>query len=218
MMGKMINIKKLLKEMSLHYPEPKCALNFTNAHELLFATILSAQCTDVRVNMVTEKLFTKYRRLKDYYSCPVEQLEEDIRSTGFYRNKAASIRESARMLDTQFGGKVPDKMEELLRLKGVARKTANVVLGNYYRIAVGVVVDTHVLRLSYRMGLSTSDRAEKVEQDLMRLVPQDEWIDFSHRMILHGRAVCKAINPQCTTCFLNELCPKLIKKKGKSNE
>ncbi len=202
-----MDINLLLKRLSEHYVEPRCALNYSSAAELLFATILSAQCTDERVNKVTADLFKKYTKLSDYYTTPVEELEKDIQSTGFYHNKAKSIRESAERIDRVFNGEVPSDMASLLTLKGVARKTANVVLGNVFGIADGVVVDTHVLRLSKRMGLTKSDKPEKVEQDLMTLVPKSEWIDFSHRLILHGRALCQARKPKCGECFLSDICP-----------
>lgn len=206
----MINVDILLKRLSEHYMEPKCALNFETPVQLLFATILSAQCTDERVNKVTQPLFKKYLKLSDYYNSPLEELEQDIRSTGFYHNKAISIRESARRIDEVYGGEVPSDMISLLTLRGVARKTANVVLGNYFNIADGIVVDTHVSRLANRLGLTKSDKPLKIEEDLMVLIPKNEWIDFSHRLILHGRALCKARKPKCRDCFLNDICPSAI--------
>ena len=206
----MIDIDILLTKLSENYKEPRCALKFNTPTELLFATILSAQCTDERVNKVTQSLFLKYRKLSDYYECPVEELEEDIKSTGFYRNKAISIRESARRIDEVYAGKVPSDMESLLTLRGVARKTANVVLGNAFNIADGIVVDTHVSRLSNRLKLTKSDKPQKIETDLMALIPKEEWIDFSHRLILHGRALCQARKPKCPDCFLNAICPSAI--------
>ena len=189
------------------YPEARCSLNHANPLELLVATILSAQCTDERVNLVTADLFRKYRTCDDYAAAPAEELEQDIRPTGFFRNKARAIQGACRQLAERHGGRVPREMEELLKLPGVARKTANVVLGNAYGLATGVVVDTHVSRLSARLGLSARNTAEKIEQDLMALVPERDWIDFSHLLIAHGRKVCKARTPLCDQCVLEPLCP-----------
>jgi endonuclease-3 len=171
------------------------------------ATILSAQCTDERVNVVTAELFRKYRAWEDYASAPASELERDIHSTGFFRNKAKSIQGACRQIGERHGGDVPRSMEELLELPGVARKTANVVLGNAFRIASGVVVDTHVSRLSARLGLSREKAPEKIERDLTGLLPASDWIDFSHLLIAHGRKVCKARNPACGECVLAKLCP-----------
>lgn len=200
-------IGEILKRLKKSYPDAKTTLNYTNAFELLVATILSAQCTDERVNLVTKTLFKKYTKPEDYLKVPEEELQNDIRTTGFFRNKTKSIRGSSKKLIEDFGGKVPGTMEELLTLPGVARKTANVVLGNVFKIADGVVVDTHVSRLSQRLGLTKNTAAEKIEQDLMKLIPRDDWIKFSHMIILHGRYVCKAIKPECENCVLNDLCP-----------
>jgi endonuclease-3 len=189
------------------YPDARCALRHSNALELLMATILSAQCTDVRVNLVTKDLFEKYRTAKDYAEADPKELEQAIRSTGFFRNKAKSIRGAAQMIVEKFGGKVPDTMEELLELPGVARKTANVVLGTWFGKASGVVVDTHVHRVSRRLGLTREDDPKKIEQDLMELLPEKEWIDFSHRVIWHGRKVCEARKPRCSECSLAPCCP-----------
>ena len=191
----------------VEYPEARCSLDYTNPLELLVATILSAQCTDERVNAVTADLFRKYRTWEDYASAPASELEHDIHSTGFFRNKAKSIQGACRRIGERHGGRVPDRMEELLELPGVARKTANVVLGNAYRIASGVVVDTHVSRLSGRLGLSAEKTPEKIERDLTSVVPKSDWIDFSHLLIAHGRKVCKARNPLCSECVLAKLCP-----------
>jgi endonuclease-3 len=181
----------------------------------LIATILSAQCTDERVNQVTKTLFQKYRRPEDYVRVKIEEFEKDIRSTGFYRNKAKSIKGACKAIIESFDGKVPDTMEELIILPGVARKTANVVLGNAFGIAEGVVVDTHVHRLSNRLGLSSQKQPEKIEVDLMGSVPREEWIHFSHLLILHGRTTCKAIKPLCSECVLEYLCPKVgVKRPG----
>ena len=189
------------------YPEARCSLDHTNPLELLIATILSAQCTDERVNIVTAGLFRKYRTWEDYAAAPASELETDIKSTGFYRNKAKSIQGACRRIGEHHGGSVPRTMEELLELPGVARKTANVVLGNAYQIASGVVVDTHVSRLSARLGLSGEKTPEKIERDLVGLLPESEWIDFSHLLIAHGRKVCKARTPLCSDCVLAKLCP-----------
>ncbi|MDQ7823953.1 MAG: endonuclease III [Candidatus Eremiobacteraeota bacterium] len=198
---------ELMARLERAYPHARTALHYGNPLEMLVATILSAQCTDERVNMVTPGLFKKYRRPSDYYGAAPEELESDIHSTGFYRNKAKSIQGAARMIDERFGGKVPDSMEKLLELPGVARKTANCVLGNAYGIASGIVVDTHVLRLSGRLGLSDKKNADKIEGDLMKIVPGEKWIDFSHWLVEHGRAVCKARKPLCGKCMLSDICP-----------
>lgn len=200
-------IGEIIKRLKKAYPDAKTTLNYTNAFELLVATILSAQCTDERVNQVTKTLFKKYTKPEDYLKVPEEELQNDIRSTGFFRNKTKSIRGSSKKLIEDFGGQVPGTMEQLLTLPGVARKTANVVLGNVFKIADGVVVDTHVSRLSQRLGLTKNTTAEKIEQDLMKLVPKDEWIRISHMLILHGRYICKALRPECENCVLNDLCP-----------
>jgi endonuclease-3 len=199
--------RQLIKLLRKEYPEARCSLEHTNALELLVATILSAQCTDERVNAVTADLFRKYRTWEDYASAPPDELERDIHSTGFFRNKAKSIRGACRLIGERHGGRVPDRMDELLGLPGVARKTANVVLGNAYHIASGIVVDTHVSRLSGRLGLSAETAAEKIERDLTARVPESDWIDFSHLLIAHGRKVCKARNPLCGQCVLARLCP-----------
>ncbi|MET0622407.1 MAG: endonuclease III [Pyrinomonadaceae bacterium] len=200
-------VRRLIKLLRAEYPEARCSLDHANALELLVATILSAQCTDERVNAVTAELFRKYRTWEDYASAPPAELERDIHSTGFFRNKAKSIRGACQLIGERHGGRVPDRMDELLGLPGVARKTANVVLGNAYRIASGIVVDTHVARLSARLGLSAEKTPEKIERDLTARVPESDWIDFSHLLIAHGRKVCKARNPLCGECVLATLCP-----------
>lgn len=196
--------QKILEGLEILYPDAGCALNHLSALQLLIAVILSAQCTDVRVNIVTKDLFKKYRSAADYANASQEELEADIHSTGFYHNKAKNIRECCRILVEKYGGEVPDSMDELVRLPGVGRKTANCVLGTFWGIADGVVVDTHVLRLAQRMGLSEETTPEKVERDLMRIVPRDKWVKISHQMILHGRNVCMARNPQCEKCLFND--------------
>lgn len=198
-------ILPLLKEM---YPDAKCSLNFATPLDLLVATILSAQCTDERVNLVTRDLFRKYRKAADYVAVSQEQLEKEIQSTGFYRNKAKSIRAMAQALIDKHNGEVPASMEDLVQLAGVGRKTANVVLGNAFGKEVGVVVDTHITRLSNRLGLTKHETdAVKIEQDLIPIVPQKEWILFAHLIIHHGRAICQARKPQCTICELLPHCP-----------
>ena len=199
-------ISAILDALAKTYPGVVCALNHTSAWELTVATILSAQCTDARVNLVTPALFQTYPTPKDMAAASLPELEALIRTTGFFRNKAKSIQGAAKAVVEQFGNKVPQSMEELLELPGVARKTANVVLGSWYEIAVGVVVDTHVLRLSRRLELTLNDQPEKVEQDLMKLIPQDRWIAFSHELIHHGRQICIARNPKCADCTLETIC------------
>jgi endonuclease-3 len=188
------------------YPNANCALKHRSAWELLVATILSAQCTDVRVNIVTPELFRKYPTIKDFAALEPEQLEADIRSTGFFRNKAKSLVGAAREIINNYGGRVPDEMEQLLTVPGAARKTANVVLGSWFKKAEGVVVDTHVHRISRRLELTRQDDPGKIEQDLMRVIPREKWILFSHQIILHGRALCIARKPKCAECFLENLC------------
>ena len=199
--------QQVIRALKKRYPEATCALNHANPLELLIATILSAQCTDERVNIVTATLFRKYRKAEDYLAVPREQLERDINSVTFFRNKAKSIQEASRLLIEKHGGQVPRTLEELVELPGVGRKTANVVLGTAFGIPTGVVVDTHVARLSQRLGLTKNKQPEKIETDLMELVPQKEWIDFLHRLIWHGRRVCQARKPACADCNLEKLCP-----------
>ena len=202
-----MDIQVLIARLRARYPDATCALDHRDAFQLLVATILSAQCTDARVNMVTPGLFARFPDARAMSGASQDELEEIIRSTGFYRNKAKSIRgASARLVET-FGGEVPRTMDELLTLPGVARKTANVVLGNAYGIAAGVVVDTHVYRIARRLGLSRGRNPEEVERDLMRLLPQGEWTDFSHLMIFHGRQICDARKPKCDACPVADLCP-----------
>lgn len=200
---------EIIERLKKEYPEAHCALNHTNAFELLVATILSAQCTDERVNIVTETLFRKYRQPQDYLNVEQTELEQDIRSTGFFRNKAKSIQGAAEKIINDFSGEIPQTMEEMLTLNGVARKTANVVLGNAFGIASGVVVDTHVSRLSQRLGLTENTTPEKIEKDLSNLVPQKNWIIFPHWLIFHGRKICQARKPKCEICVLNDVCPKI---------
>jgi endonuclease-3 len=199
-------IVRLLKR---EYPDVECALVHDTPFELLIATILSAQCTDERVNIVTKDLFAKYSTPAALFAVPIKQLEKLIQSTGFFRNKAKNIHECCEKLVNEHGGKVPAEIEKLVQLPGVGRKTANVVLGTAFRIASGVVVDTHVTRLSQRLGLTEHEDAVKIERDLIARVPKKEWIDFSHRLIWHGRRVCKARKPLCEQCVLSPVCPKI---------
>ncbi len=198
---------KIIKLLKKEYPDSACSLNFKTTHQLMVATILSAQCTDERVNIVTKDLFKKYKKPLDYAEAPKEELEKDIHSTGFYRNKAKSIKNSAQVIVERHKGKVPDNMQELIKLAGVGRKTATVILGTGFGKAEGVTVDTHVSRISKRLGLTTEKTPEKIEKDLMNIIPKKDWVIFSHLLIDHGRAVCKARNPGCEKCFLNKLCP-----------
>ncbi|GAC1694518.1 MAG: endonuclease III [Ktedonobacteraceae bacterium] len=205
--GSTEQVSAIIAELRKLYPDATCSLNFSNPLELLIATQLSAQYTDVRVNIVTAKLFQKYRSVEDFAAVSQEELEQDIRSTGFYHNKAKNIRATAQRIITNFGGEVPRSMPELLSLAGVARKTANVVLGYAFGIEVGVVVDTHVGRLSRRLSWTKNDDAVKVEQDLMRIIPEQEWLNISHLLIFHGRSICDARKPRCAQCTLVHLCP-----------
>ena len=199
--------REIVAKLRNLYPDAKCSLDFTTPLELLVATMLSAQCTDERVNQVTKALFKKYTRAEDYANANPEGLEQDIKQTGFYRNKAKHVREASALIVERFGGVVPKTMDELTSLPGVARKTANVVMGNAYGVIEGVVVDTHVGRLSRRLGLTDSEDPVKVEQELMALLPQPDWLDLSHMMIYHGRAICLARKPLCAECALAPLCP-----------
>lgn len=199
----------ILSLLKADYPDAQCALTHKTPFQLLVATILSAQCTDERVNIVTKDLFRKYKKPADFAKAPLSDIEEAIKSTGFFRNKAKNIKQCSLDLVERYGGSVPRELDALVGLAGVGRKTANVVLGTAFGIPTGVVVDTHVARLSQRMGLSKHKDPVKIEQDLMQAIPQDEWIDFSHRMILHGRQVCTARKPACEPCALNKVCPKI---------
>ena len=206
--------RTIIRRLKRAYPGAKCSLNHTNPFELLVATILSAQCTDERVNIVTADLFRKYGKPEDYLNVSPRELEKDIQSTGFFRNKTKSIQGASKVLTEQYGGQVPRTMEELLDLPGVARKTANVVLGNAFDIHAGVVVDTHVTRLSHRLGLTQQKTAEKIEQDLIPIVPKKDWVIFPHLMIYHGRKICKARNPLCAECTIEKQCPSSFLKTG----
>ncbi|HMG01910.1 MAG TPA: endonuclease III [Edaphobacter sp.] len=199
-------VAAILDILARTYPNVVCALNHRNAWELTVATILSAQCTDVRVNLVTPALFKAFPTPKAMAAASLPEIEELIRTTGFFRNKAKSIQGAAKKVVEEFEGKIPQTMEEILRLPGVARKTANVVLGSWYGIALGVVVDTHVMRISRRLELTKQTTPEKIERDLMKIIPQDRWISFSHEVIHHGRQVCIARKPRCIDCSLEKLC------------
>jgi endonuclease-3 len=205
--AKAARVKKVISGLRKAYPDAHCELNHSNPLELLVATILSAQCTDKRVNIVTRELFNKYRSAADYARADLAGLERDIRTTGFYRNKARSIKACGHALAERHGGSVPGTMEELIELGGVGRKTANVVLGNAFNFNVGVVVDTHVARLSRRLGLTGETDPAKIEQALMKLVPKEEWTLFSHWLIWHGRRRCSARKPDCAHCEISGLCP-----------
>ncbi len=199
-------VRQIIARLDELYPNATCALNHHSAWELLVATILSAQCTDVRVNMVTPIIFEKYPTIQAFAALEPEQLEPDIRSTGFFRNKAKSVVGAARKIIADFGGNVPQTMDELLTIPGVARKTANVVLGTWFKKNDGVVVDTHVTRISRRLELTKQENPRKIEEDLMRIIPQNRWTDFSHEVIWHGRKLCIARAPKCADCTLEKLC------------
>jgi endonuclease III len=206
-------LSKIIAGLKKAYPDAHCELEHSNPLELLMATILSAQCTDKRVNLVTAELFKKYRSAADYAEAPQADLEVAIKSTGFFRNKAKSIRACCQAIVEKHGGQVPRTMEELIQLGGVGRKTANVVLGNAFNVNCGLVVDTHVARLAQRLGLTRQTSPEKIEQELMKQVPQDEWTLFSHLLIWHGRRRCYARNPDCPGCEIKALCPRIAVSK-----
>ncbi|HKR21079.1 MAG TPA: endonuclease III [Pyrinomonadaceae bacterium] len=209
-----LRTREVIRRLKRAYPDAKCSLNYSNPFELLVATILSAQCTDERVNIVTADLFRKYRKPEDYLKVSPRELEKDIQSTGFFRNKTKSIQGTSKMLTEEYGGVVPRTMDELLELPGVARKTANVVLGNAFDIKAGVVVDTHVSRLSHRLDFTQQKTAEKIEQDLIPIVPKKDWVIFPHLMIAHGRKICKARSPLCDQCPVEKQCPSSFLKTG----
>jgi endonuclease-3 len=202
---------KIIKLLEKEHPDAKIALHYTNPLELLIATILSAQCTDERVNIVTKKLFKKYRTAEDYANADVKELEEDIRSTGFYRNKTRNIKKCCQMLVERFNLQVPRTMEEMLKLPGVARKTANVVLSNAFGVIEGIAVDTHVRRLAIRLGLTEQEDPDKIEANLMEIVPKNYWMKITDLLIFHGRRVCIAKKPKCAACVLNKICPSAFK-------
>ena len=204
--AKFLRVARIIERLEAAYPDARCALNFSSPLQLLIATILSAQSTDKMVNIITPALFRKYKTAKQFANADTAELEQMIRSSGFFRNKSKSIKAACRILVEKHRGEVPQTMEELLELPGVARKTANVVLGVAFGKALGVVVDTHVQRLSRRLDLSKETRPEKIEQDLMKLIPQQKWIELSHLLIHHGRAICTALRPKCAQCPIEDLC------------
>jgi endonuclease-3 len=199
--------QKIIELLEKEHSDAKIALHYTNPLELLVATILSAQCTDERVNLVTQKLFKKYTRAQDYAKADPAELEQDIKSTGFYHNKARNIKKCCQLLVEKYNSKLPGTMEEMLELPGVARKTANVVLSNAYGVVEGIAVDTHVRRVTQRLWLTRNENPDKIEQDLMALVPKDKWMRFTDLMIFHGRRICTAKKPKCEICVVNHLCP-----------
>jgi endonuclease-3 len=200
-------IKEIIKRLKKEYPEPKTVLTFSNPFDLLIATVLSAQTTDVHVNRVTEKLFRKYKSIKDYANISIETLQKDVSSVNFYRTKAKNIHDSAKMIVTNFNSKVPETMEELVTLPGVARKTANIILSNAYGINEGIAVDTHVRRLANRLELTKNDDPVKIEKDLMEITAKSEWGNLSHLLIFHGRKICQAKKPKHKECVLFDICP-----------
>jgi endonuclease-3 len=209
----MERVKEIIDILEKIYPEAKTALKFENPFQLLIATILSAQTTDERVNKVTSTLFKKFKKPEDFVNANLDEIMKEIKSINFYRNKAKNIKKLSEILVKEFNGKVPDKMEELIKLPGVARKTANVVLSQAYGKAEGIVVDTHVRRVSNRLGLTKNTDAEKIEKDLMKIIPEEKWIDFPFRLILFGRNICKAKKPDCKNCPLYKICPSKGKEK-----
>ena len=198
---------KIIELLEKQYPDAKTALNYSNPLEILVATMLSAQTTDVRVNLVTQKLFKKYHTPEDYAKVDLKELEQDIRSTGFYHNKAKNLQKCCQLLVEKYRSQVPKTMDELLELPGVARKTANIVLYNAYGVTAGIAVDTHVNRLSQRLGLTEHSDSSKIEQDLMKITPKDKWMELTDLLIFHGRQVCMARKPKCEACVLNKICP-----------
>jgi endonuclease III len=207
----MENTKQILSLLKKNYPDAKIVLNYSNNWELLVAVELSAQCTDKRVNIVTEKLFKKYKTIQDYAGADIKEFSNDIRSTGFFNNKTKNILAAAKMVLNDYDGEIPKTMEEMLRIPGVARKTANVVLGNAYGIVDGIAVDTHVSRLSQRLGLSKNKDPKKIELDLMKTFPKKDWFKLTYVLIEHGRKICDARRPKCEECFLSEICPSAFK-------
>lgn len=210
-MDKKAFVKEILKRLKKIHPDAKIALHYKTPLELLVSTILSAQCTDTRVNIVTKELFKKYRTPKDYASANLKEFEEEIRSTGFYHNKAKNILAAVNKIVKDYNGAVPDSMEKLITLPGVARKTANVVLNGAFGKSEGIVVDTHVFRLTQRLGISKEKQPEKIESELMKIVPQDQWTAYGYLLIFHGRRICAAKKPNCAGCILNDICPSAFK-------
>ncbi len=202
--------KKIIKLLKKHYPNARCSLDFKTVHQLMVATILSAQCTDERVNRVTKSLFKKYRSIKDFAGADLAQLGKDIYSTGFHNNKAKAIKNSAQQMLENYHGEMPRRLGELVKLAGVGRKTGSVILGAGFGVAEGIVVDTHVVRISRLLGFTRQKDPVKIEKDLMQIIPRRDWINLAYLMIDHGRAICKARRPDCTHCFLNKLCPSVL--------
>ncbi|MBX5327387.1 MAG: endonuclease III [Candidatus Bathyarchaeia archaeon] len=200
-------VQKIIQLLEKAHPDAKIALNYTNPLELLIATMLSAQCTDKRVNIVTQTLFKKYKTPEDYLKVSQKELEQDIKSTGFYHNKAKNIKECCKILVEKFHSQVPNTMEEMLELPGVARKTANIVLSNAYNVVEGIAVDMHVRRVAHRLGLTQNKDPNKIEKDLMNIVPKKQWMRITDLLIYHGRRICTAKNPKCAECVLNKICP-----------
>jgi len=205
--GDKAKVLRIIELLEKEYPKAKIALNYTNPLELLVATMLSAQCTDGRVNVVTKTLFKKYRKPEDYADADLTELEQEIKSTGFYRNKAKNIKKASQILVERFHSQVPKTMEEMIELPGVARKTANIVLSNVYGVVEGIAVDTHVRRTSKRLGLTENEDAGKIEEDLMKIVPKDKWMRITDLLVFLGRNVCTAKKPKCEICRLNKICP-----------
>jgi endonuclease-3 len=210
-LDKETKVLKIIELLEKEHPDAKIALRYTNPLELLVATILSAQCTDERVNIVTKTLFAKYKTAEDYASADLKELEKDIRTTGFYRNKASNIKKCCQMLIERFNSQVPKTMEEMLELPGVARKTANVVLSNAFGVVEGIAVDTHVRRLAKRLGFTEHENPKKIEESLIEIVPKDYWAKITDLLIFHGRRVCIAKKPKCQMCILNRICPSAFK-------
>ncbi|MEA3297670.1 MAG: endonuclease III [candidate division Zixibacteria bacterium] len=204
---KIAHTGKCLRILKKHYPNTRCTLDFKTTHQLMVATILSAQCTDERVNLVTESLFRKYLSIEDFAKADLKELGRDIYTTGFYNNKAKAISESARQILKLHNGKIPRKLDDLVKLSGVGRKTGSVILGAGFGLAEGIVVDTHVSRISQLLGFTSYKDPVRIEKDLMKIIPQNDWIIYAHLLIDHGRAVCKARTPECAGCFLSKLCP-----------
>jgi endonuclease-3 len=202
------NLDAVIKRLNKDYPDARYELNWETPLQLLVATILAAQCTDERINKLTPGLFKKYPDAKSYADVKLEKLEEDVKPSGFYKNKAKAIQGACKVLVERFGGEVPRTMEQMLTLPGVARKTANVVLNTAYKIPTGIIVDSHVARVTQRMGLVSNDKPERIELELMEFVPKEEWIQFGPALVLHGRYVCTARNPKCDECVFNDICPK----------
>lgn len=213
-LGNKTRVLTIIELLEKEHPDAKIALHYTNPLELLVATILSAQCTDERVNIVTQTLFKKYTKAEDYAKANLEELEQDIKSTGFYRNKARNIKKCCQILVANYNSQVPKTMEEMLELPGVARKTANIVLSNAYGVISGIAVDTHVRRVAKRLGLTDSEDPNKIEQDLMKTVPKNRWMRFTDLLIFHGRRICVARKPRCENCVLNRVCPSAFKFAG----